>query len=296
MSRAPRILPRFALAIVAVAVVAAADPVSASASGDDADLDIVVESTGDQSNAITLPAPAAVGQTGQSTIAMNMDLGLEGGGMSTAFGVGLEMSMTTEVTEVLADGGYVAHTTLDSVEVSDLPEDSEEAEFPCVGMTGIELEQSFDAAGNSTSMEPVGSGLGSAESTCIEQLSSTQSQATVVYPDEPIGPGATWSADIVTENQGIEVPVTYHYTLTEVRDGRFTIQTTLDSDFDVEQDGIVGTGNMSGSGTSSGAVDNPLDSAASFTMALDMVSDIDGEDMTMTFNVDIEVVSVVPAS
>ncbi|HET9546388.1 MAG TPA: hypothetical protein VFO97_01065, partial [Desertimonas sp.] len=97
-------------------------------------------------------------------------------------------------------------------------------------------------------------------------------------------------------NQGIEVPVTYHYTLTEVRDGRFTIQTTLDSDFDVEQDGIVGTGNMSGSGTSSGAVDNPLDSAASFTMALDMVSDIDGEDMTMTLNVDIEVVSVVPAS
>ena len=78
---------------------------SASASGNDADLVIVVESTGDQANVITLPAPAAVGQTGQSTIAMNMDLGLEGGGMSTAFGVGLEMSMTTEVTEVLADGG-----------------------------------------------------------------------------------------------------------------------------------------------------------------------------------------------
>ena len=115
-----------------------------------------------------------------------------------------------------------------------------------------------------------------------------------MYPDEPIGPGATWSADIVTENQGIEVPVTYHYTLTEVRDGRFTIQTTLDSDFDVEQDGIVGTGHQA-SGTSSGA-ENPLDAAASFTMALDMVSDIDGEDMTMTFNVDIEVVSVVPAS
>ena len=166
-------------------------------------------------------------------------------------------------------------------------EDSEDAEFPCVGMTGIELEH-----------------IDRARRIRAGQRRVDVHRAAVVHPvpghrrvpRRADRPGATWSADIVTENQGIEVPVTYHYTLTEVSDGRFTIQTTLDSDFDVEQDGIVGTGNMSGSGTSSGAVDNPLDAAASFTMALDMVSDIDGEDMTMTFNVDIEVVSVVPAS
>jgi hypothetical protein len=202
--------PRNRLVLVAAAAFAAAAaiPAAAAASGDD-EATIVVEDAGDQANAITLPAPAEVGQIVESTTTLDMSVAI-GGSMSTELAVGMEIAMTSEVTEVAADGGYVALTTLDRVEVTDMPDGANEADVPCVGITGLQIEQRFDAASNPVSTEPVGAGLGAAESACVAQLSSTQSQAAVVFPSEPIGPGATWSADLVTVNQGIEVPVTYH--------------------------------------------------------------------------------------
>ena len=292
-ARTPHHLPRLALAITVVA--AAAVPSAASASGDDG-VSIVVENAGDQSNAITLPPVAQVGQTAQNTIGMTMDMGVDGAGTSTEIGFGLEMVMSSEVTEVAADGGYAALTTLDSVTVVDLPDGVNEADLPCVGVTGLEVEQTFDAAGNTVSMEAIGDELDSTQSLCVDQLSSTESQSAVVYPDEPVGPGATWSADIVATNQGIEIPVTYHYALTDVSDGRFTIETTLDSDFDLDQDGLVGTGNMSGSGTFTGAVANPMEMTSAFNLTLDMVSDIDGEELSMTVDMSLDTESVVPTS
>lgn len=295
-ARTPRNLARLALAATAVAAAAAAVPAVASASGDDGDFSIVVENTGDQSNAITLPPVAEVGQTAQNTVSMDMDMGVEGAGMSTELGFGLEMVMTSEVTEVADDGSYAALTTLDSVSVVDLPDGVNEADIPCVGITGLEIDQTFDAAGNTMSMEPVGDDFGSAESLCVDQLASTESQSAVVYPDEPVGPGASWSADIVAENQGMEIPVTYHYTLTEVSDGRFTVEASLDSDFEVDQDGVVGTGNMSGTGTFSGAVANPLDMSSTFGVALEMESDLDGQELSMRVDMNIDMASVVPTS
>ena len=79
-----------------------------------------------------------------------------------------------------------------------------------VGVTGLEVEQTFDASGNTVSMEAIGDELDNTQSLCVDQLSSTESQSAVVDPDEPVGPGATWSADIVATNQGIEIPITYH--------------------------------------------------------------------------------------
>ena len=212
--RATGSLPRLLL-VVAAAFGAAAVPAAASAGGDDGAVDVVLEDAGDQANAITLPAPARVGQVAESTTALDMRAAL-GGAMSTEVAVGMEIAMTSEVTEVAVDGGYVTLTTLHRVDVTDLPAGADEADVPCVGVTGLQIEQRFDAAGNPVSTESVGKGLGPAETACVEQLSSTQSQSAVVFPNEPVGPGASWSAELVTVNEGVEVPVTYHYTLTEV--------------------------------------------------------------------------------
>ena len=291
MSPTPGTLARLATAVVAALFL----PTTATAADDD-EVTVVVENAGDQANAITLPAPVQVGQRGQVTIGVAMDLDAEGVGMSTAVGVGLQMTVTSVATEVTADGGHVSLVTLDNATVTELPEGASASEFPCVGVTGVQVEETYDAAGSSVSLEPVGSVLGPAEQACVDQLVATQSQTTVVYPDVPVGPGASWSADIVVENQGIEVPVTYHYSLTDVSDGRFTIETTLDSDFEAEQDGYVWTGRMSGSGRSSGAVANAMDASSSFKVNMAMASDIDGEEMTMSVDMSIDVVSVVPPS
>src|SRR5262245_28281064 len=217
--------PRPRLLLVAAAAFAAAvawsGPAAASASDVDDSVDVVLESAGDQANAIMLPAPARVGQVAESTTALDMHVAV-GGAMSTEVAIGMEIAMTSEVTEVAADGGYDALLTLHRVDVTDMPEGADESDVPCVGVTGLQIAQRFDAAGNAVSTEAVGD-LGAAEAACVEQLSSTQSQTAVVFPDEPVGPGASWTADLVTVNEGIEVPVTYRYTLSAVSGGRYSI-------------------------------------------------------------------------
>jgi hypothetical protein len=221
MSRTPRTITRLAVGVAAAATsaTAAAVPAAASAGSDGDGLTIVVENAGDQSNAITLPAPPQVGQAAQTTMAIDMDLAIDDGGNSTEVAVGLAMDLTMEVTAVSADGGYVTLLTLDAVEITDMPDGADSSAVPCVGVEGLQLEQTLDAAGNTLSLEPVGTGLGGAEMGCVQQFTSTQSQSAVVFPAEPIGPGASWSADVVVENQGVELPVSYRYTLSDVSDG-----------------------------------------------------------------------------
>jgi hypothetical protein len=189
-----------------------------------------------------------------------------------------------EVTEVSADGGYVTLMTLDAVEITDMPDGADASAVPCVGIEGLQLEQTLDAAGNTVSLEPVGDGLGGTEMACVQQFTSTQSQSAVIFPTEPIGPGASWTAEIVVENQGVELPASYHYTLSDVSNGRYTIEATLDSDIDVSQGGVDVTGTIAGAGTTTGAVTNPLDVSSTFEVTTDMVSSIDGMDMTMSMD------------
>ena len=291
MSRTPRNLSRLVLVATAGVAASVATPLAASAGSGDGDPVIVVESTGDQANAIVLPAAAQIGQSTQSTLAFDIDLSMSMSGQTEEAGTAMEMALTSEITEVLADGGYVALASLDSVEVTEFPEGADPSTVPCVGISGVQLEQTFDAAGNTTSVEPVDSGLGATEQACVEQFTSTQTQATVVFPAEPIGPGASWTADMVMQNQGMEMPVTYHYTLTDVSNGRYSIEATLDSDFDVSQDGLSATGTVSGSGNLSGAIDNPMDVSTSFKMNMDMESSSGGEDFSMAIDIAIDMLS-----
>jgi hypothetical protein len=270
------------MAVTATAAAAAtAVPAVASAGSDGDGPTIVVENVGDQSNAITLPASPEVGQAADARVEV---------------AIGLAMDFTMEVTAVSVDGGYVSLLTLDGVEVTDVPPGADASAVPCVGVEGLQLEQSLDAAGNTVSLEPVGTGLGGAEMACVQQFTSTQSQSAVVFPAEPIGQGASWSADVLIENQGVELPVSYHYTLSDVSDGRYTIEATIDSDIDITQGGVGVTGAMAGSGTTTGAVANPLDVSSTFEMTTDMVTSVDGMDMAMSMDANIQMTTTSPQS
>ena len=271
-------------------------PRRASAESDGDGPTIVVENAGDQSNAINLPAPPQVGQAAQTAMAIDMALAIDDGGNSTEVAVGLAMDLTMEVTAVSEDGGYVTVLTLDAVEIKDMPDGADASAVPCVGVDGLQLEQTLDSAGNTLSLEPVGTGLGGAEMGCVEQFASTQSQSAVVFPAEPVGPGASWSADVVVENQGVELPVSYHYTLSDVSNGRYTIEATLVSDIDITQGGVDVTGTMAGAGTTTGAVANPLDVSSTFNVTTDMVSSVDGMDMSMSMDMNIEMATKSPQS
>jgi hypothetical protein len=285
------------MAVTATAAAAAtAVPAVASAGSDGDGPTIVVENVGDQSNAITLPASPEVGQAADARVAIDMDLAIDDGGTSTEVAIGLAMDFTMEVTAVSVDGGYVSLLTLDGVEVTDVPPGADASAVPCVGVEGLQLEQSLDAAGNTVSLEPVGTGLGGAEMACVQQFTSTQSQSAVVFPAEPIGQGASWSADVLIENQGVELPVSYHYTLSDVSDGRYTIEATIDSDIDITQGGVGVTGAMAGSGTTTGAVANPLDVSSTFEMTTDMVTSVDGMDMAMSMDANIQMTTTSPQS
>ena len=196
-----------------------------------------------------MPAPAEVGQVAESTTALDMHVAI-GGAMSTEVAVGMEIA--TDVGGHRGGGGWRLRDPHHPRPrgVTDLPDGADEADVPCVGVTGCRSSRRFDAAGNTgVDWNPSGKGSDRAETACVEQLSSTQSQAAVVFPAEPVGPGASWSADLVTVNEGVEVPVTYHYTLTAVSGGRYSIDATLDAEFEVDQGGVAVTGTMTGAGT-----------------------------------------------
>jgi hypothetical protein len=284
MSRTTRTLSRIVLVATTVAVAGAVAPLTAAGSGEEGP-NIVVEDAGDQANAVTLPASARVGEVTNSTVALDMAMSTTIGGWIDEASIGLAMTLTSEITEVFPDGGYVALTSLDSVEATELPDGTDPSTVPCVGVSGVQLVQTFDAAANTVSVEAVDTGLDAAALACVEEFTSTQTQSTVVFPAEPIGPGASWTADVVFRSQGIEMPVTYHYTLTDMADGRYTIDATLASDLDVSRNRLSAIGTLSGSGTLSGAIDNPMDVSSSFEMTMGLASSMGGRDLTMTTDI-----------
>jgi hypothetical protein len=262
------------------AVSGSGTPLTAAASADDGPV-VVVESFGDQASAIALPGAARVGQVTRSRFALDMSMSTTVGGWSDEASIGLVMALTSEIVEVFPDGGYVVLVLLDSVEATELPEGTDPSTVPCLGVTGVRLEQTLDAAGNTASVEPVDTGLDAAALACVEEFTSAQMQSTVVFPAEPIGPGASWTAEFVFQNQAAEIPVTYRYTLMDVGDARYTIDATLASVLDVARSRLSATGTMSGSGTLSGAVDNPMDISTSFEMTIELASRMGGRDLTM---------------
>ena len=81
--------------------------------------------------------------------------------------------------------------------------------------------------------------------------------AQTVYPDEPVGVGARWNVEQAVSGDSFPVTASYHYELTAIDDGRYTIAVSYSSTFDTVVDGVAAAGTVSGLGSINGSVGEP---------------------------------------
>jgi hypothetical protein len=212
--------------------------------------------------------------------------------------VGLTMSLdaTSTVTEVAPDGGYTTRQTLERIVVEDAPEgvDLDELEDQYTALQGAVLEQTFDANGVAAESQILDAeSLPKAARTAAEDIEESASTATIFFPTEEVGVGARWTATQTTSKQGFDLTVTYEYELTALDGDRYEVTVAYDDDVDqrVDRDGTTFdvTGNISGGGTASGSVANPLavSTTVDQTLRLDLENDGDSAEMEATYHVEV---------
>lgn len=233
------------------------------------DSGVVVESAGDQSNSITLPPAAAVGQRAVSVTTFDVSIVATGIQLDLA----IRLDMKSEITELTADGGYVAVTTIDEVELTEVPPGVDVSTLGYDAVTGVQFQQTIDARGKTLSTELLDAeSLTDAARAAAEGFTGNLQSAQFVYPSEPVGPGAKWTAELEVATEGFAVPATYMYEITEIADGRYTIAVSYESTFDTTIEGQAATGTVTGLGSVAGSVDNPLAMSVTLGQTIDATS------------------------
>jgi len=265
-----------ATTIAAASLTAPFWALTASATGDD-DSNVIVESTGDQTN----------GQT--ATSVTTFDLAITAEGVDVV--LSLRLDMTTEVTELTDDGGYVAVATIEQVELTEAPSGVDVSALGYDALGGAQFRQTFDASGKSMSTDLLNADeLSDAARTAAEGFTGNLQSAQFVYPDEPVGVGARWTADLEIESEGFAIPTTYTYEITGITAGRYTIAVSYESAFDTTIEGQPASGDVTGLGTVDGSVDNPLDLSITLGQTIDATSG----DIDMNVVIGIDVAATVP--
>ncbi len=233
------------------------------------DSGVVVESSVDQSNAIMLPPAAVVGQSAVSVTTFELSITATGVQVDLA----IRLDMTSEVTELTAEGGYVAVTTIDKVELTQVPPGIDVSTLGYDALTGVQFQQTVDATGKTLSTELLNvESLTDATRASAEGFTGNLQSAQFVYPSEPVGLGAKWTAELEVATEGFAVPATYTYEITDIADGRYTIAVAYDSTFDTTIEGQAATGTLTGLGTVVGSVDNPLAISVTLGQTIDATS------------------------
>lgn len=195
---------------------------------------------------IDLPAAAEVGQraTLGTSITHLLDVGT----------IGLRLELSSSVTAVNADGSYSTRSTIDTVDITASPEDVD-----IDGLQAVSFNQSFSPTGEPTGASLVNpAALSQAQKTGGRVLLDAVGMINVGFPAEPVSVGSSWTTSGVVGSHGLSLNVTYQCRLAEVVDGRYRVELTYSQDFNEPGLGGVVAGTVSGSGTISGALDNPL--------------------------------------
>lgn len=242
---------------------------------------------------------AHVGDSARATTSLEIDLAVDLPGESeraTSFAITLEGENT--VSEVAEDGGRTVHETVRSVTVDRAPDGAELAELEAqyAALADVTFEQVYDANGvpvrtsvlDEASLDPAAREI-------AREIQESASTATVYFPTEPLGLGATWTATQVTAKQGFELMVTYHYELTALDGDRYEITIGYDDDIDQELTSEGATfdanGSIRGSGTATGSVANPLVQSARADQTLEMELEADGETATVRAGYHVDVMA-----
>jgi Family of unknown function (DUF6263) len=249
---------------------------------------------GAEGDRIRLPGTPEVGQSAASSVTMDINLAMEGPGVSEEVPFVMRIDTEPEIVEV-TDSGYVVETTITRAELTEGPPDLDAASFGQI--EGVTYRQERSADG----------GTGEAELVDADQATDVQRQAfnqfigqlkatpSIAYPSEPVGVGARWRATQPVQNQGLAFEITYEYELTSMEGDSYRIDVTYDQPIDEEisQGGQTGRmrGTVSGGGRSSGSVTNPLLVTTQMRQDFDVDIEAGGQQLAMTMDVRVDLES-----
>jgi len=211
-----------------------------------------------------LPAPAAVGQAADVSIALDGSID----GSPAAGSVSIRLAMSREVSAVAPDGGYDTISTIADLDVGQAP-----AGFDSGGLdalVGVSIAQSFSVTGEPvTAGSAVGGGDG--QSVHFADLIGWVGAISIGFPGGPVAVGASWtSAGRAGGFGGIAVPVTYQCRLASVDNGVYALEISYASNFSASGTALGDvSGTIAGWGTITGSLGNPLVVSGSVNQSID---------------------------
>ena len=281
----------------AIALTGAAGLASACG-GDDAKAASVVSILDAGEGATTvLPVPYEVGQSASTSATFAAAIDINGAGADESVSFAFQLDLTSTVSEVDDGGGSVVISTIEDAEWLEQPEGVDDGLI--TDMVGLTYSESYDAAGLAGSRELVNDEeLSDDQRQAAEDMLEQSESVAFEFPVEPVAVGATWTSDTTISSNGLEFPATYHYELVSLDDESFVIDVTYDSPVDTDVDGMNVTGRISGSGSITGAVDNPLELAYQIEQDANISAEDDGDsiDMQMTITFDNAVIGAADGS
>jgi hypothetical protein len=254
---------------------------------------VEVLDTGAEGRRIRLPGTAEVGQSAASAVTIDVNLAMEGPGVSEEVPVSMRIDTEAEIVEV-TDSGYVAETTITNAELIAGPRGLDPATFEQIA--GITFRQRIRPDGTTGEVELVDADqLTNAQRQAFDQFIAQLKSASVAYPSEPVGVGARWQATQAVESQGFPFTITYVYELTSIEGDSYTMDVTYDQDIDdeFEQAGQTArmSGTVTGNGTTAGSIANPLLVNTAVTQDFDVDIESGGEQVEMTMDVRVDLKS-----
>lgn len=210
---------------------------------------------------VQLPARANVGQAAQVQAAIQTTI--DGGPVSLA------LTTSSSITNVGADGSYTARSTIDVIDVTNAPASADVAAWGFRDLQGVSFDQTYASTG-----VPIASTSRAVDAQSL--VLDSVSMAYIGFPNEPILVGDSWNVDGMIGSEGLTFRVVYQCRLASVVDGTFTVDVSYAENFTSTVDDGVSNGTISGTGTLSGSLANPLMVWGGLNQTIDGVTTIDG--------------------
>ena len=210
---------------------------------------------------IKLPAPAAIGQVAYVQVAIQTTI--DGGP------VNLALSTSSSVTNVNGDGSFTSRSTIDSVDVTNAPASADISAWGFDEVQGVSFVQSFASTGR-----PVDNISRSVDAKSL--ILDFVSMSYIGFPASAIFVGDSWNVDGTIGSDGLAFHVTYQCRLAAVANDSYTIDVSYAANFSSPIAGGVADGTISGSGTLTGSLANPLVVSGGLNQTIDGVRTVDG--------------------
>lgn len=192
---------------------------------------------------VQLPAPASEGQSARSQAVIQTTV--DGGEVT------LQLATSSYVANVAADGSYTARSTINAVAVTNAPASADVASWGLDDLEGSTFDRAYAASGAPLTAP---SRSVSAQSLILDSVS----MVSLGFPETPVAVGDSWTAAGRISSHGMTFDITYQCRLATVTDGAYSVDVSYTEGFSAAVDGATTEGTISGTGTLSGSLANPL--------------------------------------